>query len=341
MRAIQFNGEKRALLFDVDVPSIGPGETLVRIDRAGICGSDIGIFTGRNKRARYPVIPGHEFVGFVERIEGDNPKGFKPGDRVMAVPTLSCGTCAPCVEGPRHLCSQIKFLGIQYDGGFAEFTRVPTHNLLPVSDSLDFGLAVLAEPIAVGIHALSLSNPGLNDDALVLGAGPIGIIMAMLAREAGCRVALGDPSAIRRAQAESFGFPVFDNSTVPAKTAAREFSLEGGFDTIFECAGHPSTIDYMIKAGSPGSDIVIVGTFKEPPPVDIFWMSRKEQRLLPSWTYRFSDCRASLDLLERRAEVFKRLVSHEFALEQAQEAMELVMKAENSLKVVLLVKDRE
>lgn len=337
MRAIEFNGDRKSVVLEKTIPSIGPGETLVRVERAGICGSDIAIFTGKNKRARYPVIPGHEFAGFVERIEGPNPKGFKPGDRVVVVPTLSCGTCIPCVEGPRHLCAQIKFLGIQFDGGFAEFARVPTPNLLPVPGDLRFELAVLAEPIGVGVHALSLSNPGLNDDVLILGAGPIGIIMALLAREAGCRIALGDPSAIRRSQAESFGFPAFDNSALPAEEAAKTFPLDGGFDILFECAGHPSTIDYMIKAGSPASNIVIVGTFKEPPPVDLFWMSRKEQRLLPSWTYRFSDCRASIDLLRRRGEIFSRIVSHEFRLEEVQSAIELVMKAENSLKVVVRI----
>jgi 2-desacetyl-2-hydroxyethyl bacteriochlorophyllide A dehydrogenase len=207
--------------------------------------------------------------------------------------------------------------------------------LLRIPDGVDYGTAILAEPVAVGIHALSLSNPPFNAAVLVLGAGPIGMISAMLARDSGCRVVMADPSPVRRAKAADFGFAAFDNSAVSPSAAADRYAGGAGFDAFFECAGHAGTIDYMIKSGRPGSEIVLVGTFKDPPAVDFFMMSRKEQKVYPSWTYRIADCASALDLLARSGAGYSKLISHQFPLERAGEAIDLVMRGEDSLKVVL------
>ena len=338
MRAISFDGTSAALAEDLPIPDIGSDEALVRIDRVGICGSDIAIFQGKNKRAANPVVPGHEFVGTVDRLPASHRGPLSVGDRVLVIPTVSCAQCGTCLSGNRHVCPDIKFLGIQFDGGFAEYVRAPIANLRRIPDSLPFELAVLAEPLAVGLHGLSFADLRLNQQVLVFGAGPIGLVVAILARMSGARVLIAEPSESRRVQARAFGFDAIDPLvTTPAQALALTASPEG-FDAFFECAGHASTFDYMLKCAAHHAPVVIVGTFKEPPAIDIFMMSRKEMRILISWTYRDADCETALRLLDTRPDEFRALISHSFPLEKAQDAMRLVQQAGNSLKVVLTVR---
>lgn len=338
MQAIQFDGTSRALQVDLEIPTIASHEALVRIDRVGICGSDIAIFLGKNKRAKYPVVPGHEFVGTIHRLPDTYTGAFAVGDRVMVIPTMSCRSCDTCANGNRHVCTDIKFLGIQFDGGLAEYTLAPILNLRKIPEGLPFELAVLAEPLAVGIHGVSYAQLRLNQKVLVFGAGPIGLVCALLARMSGAKVVIAEPSEARRAQAQQFGFTTLDpRDTTPAQAMELAGAKEG-FDAFLECAGHPSTFDYMIRCARHHAPIVIVGTFKEPPALDIFMMSRKELHIRICWTYRDEECEAALELLHDNPDLFRPLITHTFPLQQAEAAMQLVQQAGQSLKVVLEVR---
>ena len=186
MKAAIFDGKSNVIIKEEPIPKLCSGEALIKVKYVGICGSDIAIYTGKNHRAKLPVIPGHELVGEITEISDEGKSDFKIGDRITVLPTLACEKCELCMGGKRHLCKSIHFIGIQTDGGYAEYVKVPVNNLYHLPDSLSFEKGVLVEPLAVAIHAVRLANVQIGDKALIIGAGPIGLLVAMIARLSGC-----------------------------------------------------------------------------------------------------------------------------------------------------------
>jgi (R,R)-butanediol dehydrogenase/meso-butanediol dehydrogenase/diacetyl reductase len=337
MKAAVFDGHCGVRIVDCPIPEIGMNEALVKVKYVGICGSDITIYMGKNNRAKIPVIPGHEIVGEIVAIKDDDSNGFTIGERVGVVPTLTCNSCELCNTGRRHLCKSIHFIGIQTDGGFAEYVKVPVANLIQLPEGMTFEKAVLVEPVAVASHAIRLARVEAGDFAVVIGAGPIGLFVAMLARYSGCRVLMSEISESRAKFAENLGFSIIHGSGKALISQVKELTKDRGADLIFECVGHPSTIDQMIDIGRSEAQFVIVGAFKEPAPLDLFRMSRNEQRLVASWTYTNDDFRRAIQFLNEPSIPLERVISHFIPLDQTHEAMEMVRKAEKSMKVILKV----
>lgn len=339
MQAILFHGNSTAEFTEVEIPEISDSQALIRISYAGVCGSDIGIFKGTNKRAVYPIIPGHEFIGWVLNL----PKGYKgflqEGQRVMIIPTVSCGVCWGCKHSLRHICNDIKFLGIQFNGGFAQFATVPIANLLVLPDSLSLELGVLSEPIAVGIHAVSFVQNLRGKKILIFGGGPIGLITAMVARLEGAEVTIAEPMQERRQAAVDFGFCTINSIKDDPLEIKRTITNNEGFDVFFECAGHPSTFSYMINTTKQRGQVVVVSTFKEPPSLDIFMMSRKEMHIDISWTYLDSDCEKAISLLNANQNLFRPLITHTFLLSETEDALNKFINGGDTLKVSILVNE--
>lgn len=337
MKAVIFRGDGKAEYTEVAIPQPGPGEALIRVVRSGICGSDIVVYKGINKRAKYPVIPGHEFVGVVEVLPAGYAGPLSLKSRVVVIPTISCGKCWGCTHGLRHICNEIKFLGIQFEGGFCEFAAVPLSNLRIVPDSLPLDLAVLAEPLAVCLHAVSWSQGISGKKVLVFGSGPIGLMTALVARLQGAEVLVAEPLEPRRKTAERMGFRTIDTATADPVTVKRDYTGDEGFEVYFECAGHQSTFEFMIATARQRARMVAVATFKSAPAIDVFMMSRKEMGIDTCWTYLDTDCEKALELLDTSPEIFKPLITHSFPLSKADEAMRLFIAGGDTLKVCLNV----
>jgi (R,R)-butanediol dehydrogenase/meso-butanediol dehydrogenase/diacetyl reductase len=336
MKAVLFNGKSEVRIIDTPKPELTRGEALIHVKYVGICGSDIAIYTGRNHRAKLPVIPGHELVGEIVELCGGGDSDFQVGDRITALPTLACETCELCRGGKRHLCRSIHFIGIQTDGGYAEYVKVPIANLYHLPDSLSFEKGVLVEPLAVAIHAVRLANVQIGDQALIMGAGPIGLLVAMLARLSGCLdVIVSEVSPSRMKLAQSLGFQTVDVSQADSSARLLNYTDGKGFDLVFECVGHPSTVKQLIEMGKPEAQLVVVGAFKEPPALDLHFMSRKEQRLVATWTYTRDDFAKAIIYLTQNDTAFESVISHFIPLDQARQAVELAQNAQNSMKVVL------
>lgn len=337
MKAIRFYGNEKAVIEEIDIPEPTNSHALIRVAYAGICGSDIAIYRGTNRRATYPVTPGHEFVGSIVKLPRNYSGKFVEGQRVMVIPTVSCGTCWGCSNGFRHICDSIKFLGIQFNGGFAEYVMADVENLRLLPDTLPFELGVLAEPIAVGIHAVGFMKEICGKKIIVFGGGPIGLITALVARLKGAQVIIAEPQSSRRAAAQRFGFIAIDPSNVDTQEIKTKFTDSIGFDGFFDCAGHPSTFNFMIATAKQKSHIVIVATYKQPPVLDIFMMSRKEMHIDISWTYFDDECEESIDLINKNQELFTPLITHIFPLEDTNTAMKCFIDGGNTLKVSIKV----
>ncbi len=332
MRAVVFEGHSQLHMADEAVPSAGPGEAIVRVAYSGVCGSDLTLFAGKNPRAKLPVIPGHELSGEVvslERESGTEAGVAGVGTRVAILPTLSCGTCDLCRRNLRHLCRSLRFLGIQTHGGMAEYVKAPIGNLYAVPSSLSDHVAALAEPLAVAIHGVRRARIEVADSALVIGAGPIGLMVALTARIAGCsRVVVTELAERRIAAARAL-----DLETVAVRAGEPISALVerlGGdnAEVVFECTGHPSATVQMIEAGRFAGQVVIVGAFKEPAPVDLFRLSRKEIWVTGSFAYTADDFARAVDLLGRNADLFEPLITDILPLERTRDAVEMMIRGE-------------
>jgi L-iditol 2-dehydrogenase len=230
-------------------PSPGAGESLVRVEAVGICGSDLHWYDeggiGDAKLAD-PLVIGHEFAGVVEG-------GPLDGRRVAVDPALHCGHCERCLEGHQNLCANVVFAGHgSCDGGLREYLSWPTESLHPLPESMDSVAGAMLEPLGVAIHALDLGHVHLGDDVAVAGCGPIGLLLIDVARAAGARVAVAvDPLPHRRAAAERAGAElVVAPEDVPAGLAV---------DVAFEVAGTDGAVEVAMQVARAGARVVLVG----------------------------------------------------------------------------------
>ena len=172
MKAVFFTGKNEIEVRDTKVPQIGQEEVLINVKFAGICGTDLSIMAGKHPRARPPLIMGHEFSGVIETAGGD-VRNLKPGDKVVAEPLISCGTCFACRSGYGYVCQNLGLYGIDAPGAFAEYIALPAGKVFKLPETFDLKKAALIEPLAVAVHAVRLSSLKVTDAVCVLGAGPI------------------------------------------------------------------------------------------------------------------------------------------------------------------------
>lgn len=327
MRSIQMVSPRRLELRPMeDPPDPGHGELLVRVRAVGVCGSDlhwykegrIGAFP-----ATYPLVLGHEPAGEVAAI-GPGVEGFQPGDRVAIEPTLSCGHCEFCLLGRHNNCIRSTFMGSpQAPGLFREYAVVPAGNATRFPPSFSFVRATLIEPLAVIMHLLELVDIGPTDTVAVLGAGPIGLLSAAVARACGAPSVISvDRLAHRRDLARRMGATVAVD--IPGLPAA-VLDLTGGLgaSVVIDAAADAQTINTGLAIARPGGVFVLAGIPSLANlPVDLHSAMAKEIRLQ---TLKRSNHRSqpAIALLAREA-VADHLITHAVGAEQAPEAVEML-----------------
>lgn len=236
MRAFGIDEGRRIGLFDKPLPSPGKGSALLRVEACAICGTDVRIYHQGSERVTPPRITGHEVCGVVETSGG----GLHTGDRVLVVPAIGCGTCAPCKKGYTNLCQRLETIGFQYDGGFAPYMEIPEKalaagNVIPLESDENPEDFVLAEPIACVTNGQEPLNIAEGDDVAIFGAGFIGCIHAEIALLKGAgSVTIFEPHDYRRKQAAATipGIRGIDPGKTEAADAAEEITRGKGFDVV-------------------------------------------------------------------------------------------------------------
>jgi L-iditol 2-dehydrogenase len=237
------------------VPQAGEGEALVRVTAVGLCGSDRHWLLERSigdATLDRPLVLGHEFGGVAE-------SGRYRGRRVAVDPAVPCWNCSLCTSGRENLCLDLRFAGHSLtDGGLRELIAWPERSIHPVADELGRDEEALVEPLAIGIHALDLGKPGPGANVAVVGAGPIGLLIVALAREAGARTIVAtDPLPHRLEAARAMGAT---DALDPAETDGINAALgDGGADVVFEAAGEQAAVDDAVDLVAPGGTVVLVG----------------------------------------------------------------------------------
>jgi threonine 3-dehydrogenase len=259
-------------LEDVPDPEIGINDVLIRVDRTGICGTDLHIYTWDHWAQRtipVPMVVGHEFVGEVAAV-GSNVKDFFPGEIVSAEGHVVCGRCRNCLAGRRHLCKDTLGIGVNRPGAFAEYISVPMTNVWHHRDGIDKDVASIFDPFGNAVHT-ALSFPTLGEDVLITGAGPIGLMATAVAKHTGARfLVVTDVNDYRLDLARQMGAAVTLN-VVSGKTLAevqQDLGMKEGFDVGMEMSGSPAALRDMIDNMAHGGKIAMLGIPAEVVPFD-------------------------------------------------------------------------
>jgi 2-desacetyl-2-hydroxyethyl bacteriochlorophyllide A dehydrogenase len=340
MRAVVYEGPGRIVTRDVAKPRGGPRELLIRVRAAGICGSDLEMAHGNRPDVIPPRIPGHEVAGDVEEV-GADVTGFHVGDRVVVEPILSCGRCRNCRVGRYNICRDLKFLGVHTDGAFAQFLVMPEWRVYGISRHLSYDEAAVLEPTAVGVHVVRRASLSPGDSVVILGAGPIALQVAQVAKATGAGlIMMTDVLDYRLELAKRLAADIVINPAREDPVERVKGETEGeGADVVIEVVGASKTILQTMDLVRTGGRILVAGlsveSFVSQPPT--FWMRQllKEITIETSRSYAANDWSIAMRLASRGSIDLHSLVTHRFGLEDAARAYEVAdKKLENAIKVL-------
>lgn len=298
MNALFYPAWDQLEMREVAEPTPRPGEVVVKVAAVGICGSELHGFVTHAPRRTPPLIMGHEFCGTVEAL-GEGVTGVRPGDRVVVNSVISCGRCEDCLDGHSHLCREGEVFGMKRSGGFAEFCAVPATTLLPLPENVSLLQAALTEPLANGVHALSLTCQRFPETVVIFGAGTIGLLALQVVKASGAlKLVAVDISDARLEEARRLGADeVFNSRKSEVVAAVRALTRGRGADIAVDAVGAAETRHAAVMATRPGGEIVWLGLHDDPTQVSGFAVVLGERRILGSFAVTPGNLRTALGLL--------------------------------------------
>ena len=324
-------------LKDIPIPVPGKDEALIKVIRAGVCGSDITVYKGKHMTATVPTVLSHEILGRIESLPEGYDGSFTVGQRVLMNPIISCGKCAACRRGLPHVCENLKLLGIHVDGGFAEYTKVGVDKLVAIDDDFPDEVAILGEPFAVGAHVMVNSDIQPGDKIFISGGATVGLYIAIFAKAAGAeRVIISEINEPRRQFVESMGIETINPENTDAMDLMREVT-DGGFDIVYDTSGAPSCILQMPDLCRCGGKLLSLGLSGDAYPFIIGKVSFKEIRLIGNRLYSQQDFEAGVRFLEDNWKKLHldRMVTDRLGLTEINRAIEMMLHGENICKIII------
>jgi 2-desacetyl-2-hydroxyethyl bacteriochlorophyllide A dehydrogenase len=323
-------------LEDVEKPKPGKNDVLIRVGAGSICGSDLTITAGKHPRAKPPLILGHEFMGTVEHIPGNLDVPFNTGDRVVVEPLLSCKKCVPCRADHEHVCQNLKLLGVETDGGFAEFVAAPAEKVYPLPYNISNCEASLIEPASVAVHAVDYAQLKGIEKVAVLGAGPIGLLLAQVVRAAGIeKIWMFDPNGFRADLASSLGFTCFTMQDRDAVEIVLDHTNGEGVDVTFDAAGVPQSAGNIIPMTGIRGRIVMVAIHKKPAEVAFRDLAYREQTIYGVRIYAKGDFQKALELMAGGRIQVEPLITHRYPFDEAVSAFTRAKLGQGTCKIVM------
>jgi 2-desacetyl-2-hydroxyethyl bacteriochlorophyllide A dehydrogenase len=315
MQAVVFKEPGVVEIDSVLDPALNENEVIIKVNRAGICGTDLHIFNGEYTN-RFPIIAGHEFVGTIVEI-GKKVSQFNIGDRVAVDPNLSCGQCYFCQREQSNHCLNWQGIGITRSGGFAQFVNVPTAACYLVPEEISDSQAAFIEPLSCVVYALNRMRVSAGDDVLIFGAGPMGLLLVQAMRNSGVsHIAVIEKDASRRKIAKQMGASSTMELTENTTKHFREI-VPFGFDIVIDATGSPSVIEQALQFLKPNGQYLQFGVAPQKStvkwnPYEIF---KNDWTILGSFALRYTFHQAISWFKSGRIDVIP-LISHTLPLSQ-------------------------
>ena len=320
------------------IPAIGPSDVLVKVAACGICGTDVHIYHGDKGSAEVhpPVVLGHELAGVIEAV-GDSVTGLRPGDHVTVDPNSYCGKCHWCRIGKKQLCEHLYAVGVNRNGGFAEYCAVPETQCYPLRPDIPLRHGAMAEPLACCVHGIDRAGIRAGDTVLVVGGGAIGLMMLQLARLRGAsRVVVSEPVEMRRGIALKLGADgVIDpiHESVPERL--EEILGVPGADAVIECVGNTKAVAQAFEGAARGATVLLFSVPKPDTfhPLDLMDVYRKELIVTGSMINPDTHGRAAALINSGRIR-FDEIITHSYPVDRLEEGIRMQM-SDASIKVVI------
>jgi (R,R)-butanediol dehydrogenase / meso-butanediol dehydrogenase / diacetyl reductase len=337
MKAIVWTAVNQLEIQNVAQPRPGAGEALLRVSHVGICGTDLHIWHGEHPRAKPPLIMGHELSATIAAL-GAGVSGWAAGDPVVVYPVIGCGQCKVCRMHGEHICGKLGLYGIDWPGAMAEYVVVQARRLHRLPQNLDLAQAALVEPIAVGLHTMKVAGFHGGDVVAVVGAGPIGIAVALCAREAGAgQVFISDVSDFRLNIARQLGFQAISATSDSLSEAVRAATGGDGAEFVFECTGIPAAAKQMLDPVAIAGTLVAVGIFPGAIPVDLRAIAFRELKLVGIRMYTPADFDRAIELVSSGRLDVRPLISDIYPLDRGIEAFRRTAAGTDNIKILIKV----
>jgi (R,R)-butanediol dehydrogenase / meso-butanediol dehydrogenase / diacetyl reductase len=332
--AIYYQGAGRFTVGPSVIRRPADGEVRLEVAYCGLCGTDLHIARGHmDNRVRPPQVIGHEMAGTVAEF-GTGVEGFAPGDKVVVRPLDSRGE-TPADKGISHISRSLKFLGIDTPGAFQTSWTVPAFTLHRLPPDADLKLAALTEPLAVACQDVRRSRVTSAETAVVIGGGPIGVMISLVARSRGARVIVSEVSAGRRAFAQRLGLTAVDPGEADLAQLVEDVTGGAGADVVFEVSGSAGGAMTMTKLAGLRSRVVVVAIFSAPPPVSLFDVFWKELEVLGTRVYEPEDYERAIELVAAGGLPLADLITSVEPLERMPTAVEQLERDPTAMKILV------
>ncbi|MCL2119478.1 MAG: alcohol dehydrogenase catalytic domain-containing protein [Planctomycetaceae bacterium] len=345
MQAIVYHAPGDIRVDEIPKPVCGPGELLVRVDACAVCGTDLKSRQHGNPRIKAPLVMGHEFTGVIETVSPDAVGGFLPGDRIVMATSVSCGQCYYCRRNWRNLCESLAPMGFSYPGGMAEYVAIPAlalqgGHVIKVLPHVDAKCAALAEPVSCAVNSVRQCDIQQGDTVLVMGAGPMGLLNALVARAAGAStILLSEPNPLRRKQAAQFDLDrILDPETDDMTQIIRDATDGRGADVVIVAAPAVAPQEQAISLVRRHGTVCLFASLpvgNNMLTIDSRTLHYGEIRMIGSSDSTPEHVREAVTMIASQQIPAERIASHCLPLNQIEQAFDL-MTGGAALRVVLM-----
>ena len=335
MKAAFYERDEVIKIRQIEAIPPGPGEVQVNVAYSGICGTDLHIFHGvMDARVAPAQIMGHEISGTVSAV-GEGVQDIAVGDPVTVMPLDSCGVCPACLAGHSHICLNLNFLGIDTPGGFQSYWNVPAKTILPLPEDMSLELGALVEPLAVACHDVRLGEIAAGEFVVVLGGGPIGTLIALVAKNVGAHVLVSEINPTLVKVGQELGLDVVNPKEIDLVALVNERTGGAGADAVFEVTSHASGAEIMTQLPRTRGRIILVGIFGKPPVVDLKAILWREMVVISARVYEREDFTKAIELAASGALPLEGLISDIYPLERLKDGLELLAGGGDVMKVLI------
>ncbi|MEU8183179.1 alcohol dehydrogenase catalytic domain-containing protein [Micromonospora sp. NPDC049044] len=334
MKAVVYRGARDLGIEDREPVPPGPGQVRIEVAYTGICGTDLHIYHGdMDARVGDSAIIGHEMSGRIAAV-GPDTTGWRVGQPVTVLPTRPCGQCAACKRGHSHVCHAMNFLGIDSPGAMQSYWTVPAELVLPLPEELPLDHAALVEPVAVAVHDVRRGNVTADDQVVVVGGGPVGALIAVVAAGRGARVLLVEPDPFRREVAAGIGIEAVDPGATDVVALVNERTNGAGADIAFEVSGSAGGVTTAVDVLTTRGRLVMVAIHPRPREVNLHRFFWRELELLGARLYQRDDMEEAIRLVASGAIPAQQLISRVEPVEAASAAF-TALEGGGVMKVLL------